>query len=228
MEENLERNVVEEKAEANTVPEKSGEKILQKIKNKITLLISPERRKKTTTVAVLAVIAVVILCTFFTLTSPKNIAERFVKAAYTGNEKAVSRLVAYDNKEAWLTDNTEEKFFYRQSRHFDTDINSWNDFYKAIKEERRENMEDSYGDYKITVKAKRSNNISVKKLTDYDEFGSLNYVERYGFDVDEASAFKKVNVSLKISGDYESERILAYVYLAKVHGFWKVLGANYD
>lgn len=236
MEENAVNNIAVQEADTagkvNNVSEGKSKRAFEKIKSRFVLLLSPERRKKTIIVAAVAAVIIVSLCVFFTLTNPKNIAKRYTKAAITGDQKAVSRLLAYDDEEAWLSnsglyyldsDVKEKKFFEKQSDIYEADIDSWNDFYKVIKRNFRDGLEDEYGKYKISVKVRRSNSISKNKLTTYDEFGSLDEVEKYGFDSSKASAYKKVTVSWKISGEDDTLRDTWDVYLAKVNGFWKVL-----
>lgn len=236
MEENAVNNIAVQEADTagkvNNVSEGKSKRAFEKIKSRFVLLLSPERRKKTIIVAAVAAVIIVSLCVFFTLTNPKNIAKRYTKAAITGDQKAVSRLLAYDDEEAWLSnsglyyldsDVKEKKFFEKQSDIYEADIDSWNDFYKVIKRNFRDGLEDEYGKYKISVKVRRSNSISKNKLTTYDEFGSLDEVEKYEFDSSKASAYKKVTVSWKISGEDDTLRDTWDVYLAKVNGFWKVL-----
>lgn len=233
MEEILENNVVVEESATASAPVEEKEKAFDKIKSKIALILSPERRKKTIVAAIITVVVVVVLCTFFTLTNPKNIAERYVKASINGNERVCSQLEAFDNKEDWLRSAyygngkcEEEDFFDKKSNEYDADINSWNDFYSVIKAEQQDYWEDRYGKYKITTKVTRSKDMSEKKIASSSELGSLDYLERCGFDSNETSAYKKVTVSAKISGEDNMCRLTYYVYLAKVHGFWKVLGTN--
>lgn len=236
MEENAVNNIAVQEAdttgEVNNVSEGKSKRAFEKFKSRFVSLLSPERRKKTIIVTAVAAVIIIFLCVFFTLTNPKNIAKRYTKAVITGNEKAVSRLLAYDNEEVWLSNSglyyldsyvKVERFFEKQSDIYEADIDSWNDFYKAYKRYCRDGLEDEYGKYKISVKVRRSNSISKNKLITSGEFGSLSEVEKYGFDSSKASAYKKVTVSWKISGEDGTSRDTWDVYLAKVNGFWKVL-----
>ena len=117
-------------------------------------------------------------------------------------------------------------FFWRMTDRYDSDIESWNDFYKATKEYQADLLEDQYGNYKIEIKVIKSKEISVKKLFS-DNKAHVDVLEdKTGFDSDKVSAAKMVVLKVKITGDDSTEREQVQVQLVRIDGKWKVYSVD--
>ena len=189
------------------------------------------RKKKV--VLILSGIGVLLAILIFALlsyNSAKSVAKRFYKAYTQGNYKICDVLTAYNMKKYRVficgAETDEEVFFWRMTDRYDSDIESWNDFYKATKEYQADLLEDQYGNYKIEIKVIKSKEISVKKLFS-DNKAHVDVLEdKTGFDSDKVSAAKMVVLKVKITGDDSTEREQVQVQLVRIDGTWKVYSVD--
>lgn len=172
--------------------------------------------------ALAVVIAVVVI--LLSRNSPSSVAKRYVQAFYTDDKTATS-LWAFDFNAIRLSeyDGSEEEFFEAMSDEYSADISSWNDFYKAVDSSLQEQLEDEYGEYKVTTEVTRTKDISVKKALE-DCAVWVKILERdINFDTDSISDACVVTAKAKIIGEDEIERTKIDVYVVKIGGSWGVL-----
>ena len=162
--------------------------------------------------ALAVVIAVVVI--LLSRNNPSSVAKRYIQAFYTDDKTATS-LWAFDFNAIRLSeyDGSEEEFFEAMSDEYSADISSWNDFYKAVDSSFQEQLEDEYGEYKVTTEVTRTKDISVKKALERD----------INFDTDSISDACVVTAKAKITGEDEIERTKIDVYVVKIGGSWGVL-----
>lgn len=189
------------------------------------LLTAMKKHRKKLLILVPAVVAVVALCVLLGSRSPESVAERYAKA-YLTDQKTVAKLKAYDYQKylCYSYDGDEEAFFEAYSDLLDEDISGWNEYYKVCDASRKEDLEEAYGEFKVTAETTRTKDISVKKL-DEDRSWWLDWLEKHcePFDRDDIQDAKIVTVKLKIKGEDDSDRESMEVYLVKIHGSWRVL-----
>lgn len=210
-----------------------AEKQARNFWQKLMALFSKENRKK---VIILFAVAVIAICTVFTVIafrSPKSIAKRYAVATIKGDTATTDKYMAYDSQANRLwhykCENDEEKFFELQSLESDEDITSWKDYYRAIKEARKEDLEDTYGKYRISAEVTSIKDISNKKLESEVGLGRLAAFEEHAnFDKDTISKAKVAKVKAKITGEDGIERYVFTVYLVKNNGSWSVLYYDFD
>ena len=178
-------------------------------------------------VAIVAVVAILVgaVVGVLSLTGPKSIAKRAAKAALYEDTGAMADLVVFDTREVLLGSLDEEEFFEYQSDHFGEDIESWKDFYKYARAAAEEEMEDEYGEYKVTYDVTKVKNLSSRRLEEDYSF-ALNHAEKYGFDRDDISDARIATVKIKIKGEDDTERLTYEVILVRVGLSWKVLTMN--
>lgn len=172
--------------------------------------------------ALAVVIAVVVI--LLSRNNPSSVAKRYVQAFYT-DDKAATSLWAFDFNAIRLSeyDGSEEEFFEAMSDEYSADISSWNDFYKAVDSSFQEQLEDEYGEYKVTTEVTRTKDISVKKALE-DCAVWVKILERdINFDTDSISDACVVTAKAKITGEDEIERTKIDVYVVKIGGSWGVL-----
>ena len=122
----------------------------------------------------------------------------------------------------------EDGYFEYLSNEYDEYITSWKELSSFYRYDTIENLEDYYGDYKITVEVTRTKDKSFDKLVK-DELGSsIDYLENYGFDRDSVTNAKEVTVKYKIKGEDETDRVTYIVWVVKIGGLWKVLDYEFD
>lgn len=118
---------------------------------------------------------------------------------------------------------TEEKFFSEMSDTYKEDINSWSDYERFMSEQADESIIDECGDYKLSVEAKRTKDLSVKRILSALD-SDIERLEKYAnFDKDSITDGKQVDVKVTIDGEDDTERSMFSIYLVKVDGQWKVL-----
>ena len=87
----------------------------------------------------------------------------------------------------------------------------------------QEQLEDEYGEYKVTTEVTRTKDISVKKALE-DCAVWVKILERdINFDTDSISDACVVTAKAKITGEDEIERTKIDVYVVKIGGSWGVL-----
>lgn len=157
-------------------------------------------------------------------------AKRYCKAIFE-DQKTVVALTVYDWKQYQIRSNDyedEEEYFEYASDRWDEDIRSWNDFYQVRNAGMKEDMEDLYGDYRLTVEATKSRDLSVKRLLSDQDYW-LDALEDCGaFDRDSVTAAQQVTVKVKIKGEEDTDRVTYKVTLVKAGGGWKVLDYEGD
>ena len=129
----------------------------------------------------------------------------------------------YDEDEDY---DDEEEFFESISDWTDSDISSWSDYYKVLEDEAKEDLEDSYGKYRVSAEATKEKNMSLKKWEDEYDWEIENYEDAGCFDRDSVKAVKIVTVKVKIQGEDDIERDSGEICMVKMGLFWKVF--DYD
>ena len=175
-------------------------------------------------VAAVVVVAICAAVFFITRNSATSVAKRFITGYYE-NDKLYTSLWAYDFEAFLLTsyDGDEEAFFEEMSDEYDANITSWNEYHKAFDTCWKEQWEEDYGKYKISVDVVRSKDISVRKALE-DNAGTVSYLEEnLNFDSDKISAAKIVTVKGKIDGEDDIVRNKCEVYMVKIGLTWRVL-----
>ena len=215
----------EAQAPAAAAPQKNG--FFVNLVAGIITAFTPKKRKKTIAILAAAVVVIVAVILLLTAGSAKSVAQKFAKSYGSGNVKTSVKLLAYDH-EAYMLDgyDDEEEFFESASDWTDSDISSWSDYYKALEEEAKENLEDSYGKYRVSAEATKERNMYLKKWEDeYDrEIG--NYEDAGCFDRDSVKAVKIVTVKVKIQSEDDIERETVEMCMVKMGLFWKVFDYN--
>lgn len=187
--------------------------------------------KKVWTLAALIVAAVVVvlavagvLVGVYRYNSPEAVAVRYVKALITDGQKADS-LLAYDSVKERLSgyDGDETAFFEKAEETYDAAIGSWKEYYRVTDEYYKEICEDLYGEYKETVEAAKTKNVSIKKLMKDQDYWLTELEESSGFDRDLIQEAKEITVKRKIKGEDETSRYTSTVIVVKMDGKWKVL-----
>lgn len=187
---------------------------------------SKEHWKKTTAILLAVVVLAGAVAGTFAHFAPASVAEHFCKV-YWLDERTATRMMAYDwNKERISKFNDEEAFFENRSDYYETEIQSWADYYKAVDTRTKEDLTDDYGHFRIKTEATKVRDISIKKVVDDNE-DLLDTLERHGnFDRDTIKAAKEITVKVKIVGEDETDRDTWQVTLVRIGMQWKVL--SYD
>ena len=195
---------------------------------------APEKRnlpgKKLVILAAAALAVIAAAAVLLSRGSASSVAKRYCKAIFE-DQKTVVALTVYDWKQYQIRSNDyedEEEYFEYASDRWDEDIRSWNDFYQVRNAGMKEDMEDLYGDYRLTVEATKSRDLSVKRLLSDQDYW-LDVLEKYGaFDRDSVTAAQQVTVKVKIKGEEDTDRVTYKVTLVKAGGGWKVLDYEGD
>ena len=147
-----------------------------------------------------------------------------MKALTTDGQKADS-LLAYDSIKKTLSDydGDEAAFFENAEEIYDAAIDSWKEYYRVTDEYYKEICEDLYGEYKETVEAAKTKNVSIKKLMKDQDYWLTELEESSGFDRDLIQEAKEITVKRKIKGEDETSRYTSTVIVVKMDGKWKVL-----
>ncbi len=188
--------------------------------------------KKTIAVILLVLIAGGTASAYFHSRTPEAIALRYAKACLFDDVAEISKVLAYDDKIVRLYgrfENDEESFFEYESDYLQEDIYSWDDYYKAIKERKAEQLEDYFGNYELSCDIKRVKDVSERKIKDdyEDEIAFLESADV--LDADMLGQGKIVVVKGKIDSEDEGiARFYNTVVLVKVSSSWKVLTCDYE
>lgn len=210
----------------------AGARFAEGIKN----LFSAKNRKKTCLILLAVIVVIGCIVSFSVYSSPKAVAERYLKASLLQDNAVVSKLTAYDFKEysrvfvPYASAKFDEKdrpddetLFEKCSNWYDEDISSWNELFAVQNKLQIEEFEDEWGEFKVTVEVTREKNISSKKakseLADWLEM----IEDLLKFDPDVIDECKVITAKIKLIGEDETDRGTAQVYLCKVDGAWKVL-----
>lgn len=215
----------EEQAPAAAAPQKNG--FFVNLVAGIITAFTPKKRKKTIAILAAAVVVIVAVILLLTAGSAKSVAQKFAKSYGSGNVKTSVKLLAYDH-EAYMLDgyDDEEEFFESTSDWTDSDISSWSDYYKALEDEAKEDLEDSYGKYRVSAEATKERNMSLKKWEDEYDWEIGSYEDAGCFDRDSVKAVKSVTVKVKIQSEDDIERETVEMCMVKMGLFWKVFDYN--
>lgn len=193
--------------------------------------VRSSKNKKVWTLAALIAASVVVVLSIagvlvgvYRYNSPEAVAVRYVKALITDGQKADS-LLAYDSIKKTLSDydGDEAAFFENAEEIYDAAIDSWKEYYRVTDEYYKEICEDLYGEYKETVEATKTKNVSIKKLMKDQDYWLTELEESSGFDRDLIQEAKEITVKRKIKGEDETSRYTSTVIVVKMDGKWKVL-----
>lgn len=217
-------DVAEEKvAVENSTPVASPEK-KKGILNFVKKLFSPANRIKTISAIAALIVLIAVMFGVLYYLSPSATALRYEKAYFWGDPVAKKQCLAYDYYAFVLGEDSEEEYFEDFSESYDEDIKSWRDLSRYYRSWLEEDMEDNYGDYKVSFEVTRVKDISNKTLKERND-GLLELLEGSSlFDADTIKDSKEVTIKRKISGEDDIDRVTLTVYLVKVNGLWKVLG----
>lgn len=216
----------EAQAPAAAAPQKNG--FFVNLVAVIITAFTPKKRKKTIAILAAAVVVIVAVILLLTAGSAKSVAQKFAKSYGSGNVKTSVKLLAYDHEAYMLDDydDDEEEFFESASDWTDSDISSWSDYYKALEDEAKEGLEDSYGKYRVSAEATKERNMSLKKWEDEYDREIENYEDAGCFDRDSVKAVKSVTVKVKIQSEDDIERETVEMCMVKMGLFWKVFDYN--
>jgi len=184
---------------------------------------------KPAVIAAIVLVAIIALASVYSaFFSVEGVAINAAKAYSMRDMKAYASSLAFDYKEYLLAsyDGDEEEFFEKISDNVDEEIDSWNDYFKIMKERAKEDLEDEYGKFTISAKSTRVKDISVKLLEEKLSYFLENLEEITDFDRDKIDEVKEVAVKLAIKGEDDTERDTAYVCMVRIGLSWKVLQIN--
>ncbi|MBQ7874369.1 MAG: hypothetical protein IJ306_04310 [Oscillospiraceae bacterium] len=170
-------------------------------------------------------ILIITLVVTINVTSCDYAVKRWMKANVEDDVKIMAKLAPYDF-EAMGIDmyGSEEEFFEEMSYDYDTDIENWNDFYKEVKKQKKEELKDEYGKYKIEITIGKTKDISIARLKEDVYYEAY---EDYGFNIDSVKKAKVVSVTARIKGEYENDKEKITLYMVKIDSAWKVLSVDY-
>lgn len=200
----------------------------QDILSKVKALFQSAKGRKIAILVCAAIVLIAVVAGITSHNSPESVAERFVEAATYSDAVTMQKLAAFDyyNEVLYYYDGDEEAFFEWANKRYDIDVDNWKDYSKDMAEYSKEELSDEYGEYKITIEATKSKDISVKKLEEECDSTLTSYEKHGSFDRDDIKDAKIVTVKFKIAGEDETERTTLSVYMVKVSGSWKVLYAD--
>ena len=189
----------------------------------IQRLFSVQNRKKTIIIlAVIMAVAIVAGC-LLARTSPKSVAIRYAEAMLFSDYVKIHKTTAYDYYAFTLGEKSEEEYFENVSDKYKEDIESWKDMSTYFRSRSVEDLEDDYGNYKLSFDASRVKDMSLRRLEDEHE-DLLDYLEEeVAFDRDDISAAKEVTVKIKLEGEDATERETWTICMVKINGAWKAL-----
>lgn len=165
--------------------------------------------------------------------NPEAVAKAFVKAELLQDVREVKDLYAYDY-EAELKDEAidefgdEETFFEEFGEEIGEKISSWNAAYAAAKKMYKEQLEEEFGKYTLSVSVTDTIEMDEDELEDVkgdlEDYVSDGYLSAKDWKSIEEGVI--VTVEIVIEGEEDEEESIFDVYLVKVDGKWKV--ADYD
>lgn len=174
-------------------------------------------------VVVFATIAGIIL---FSL-SPEQIAIKYAEADFFGDYAKMNKYKAYDYCAYLMGEQDEEEFFEACSDRYEEDIYNWKDLSSVRREQKEEALSDVYGDYKITVEASRSKDMSVRKFKNENERVLMLLEDDGLFDVDDVDDVRIVTVKGKIDGEDGVDRITRDVIMVRMGLLWKAFAIGF-
>lgn len=201
----------------------------------IKKLFSRKNIKKTIAVILLVLIIGGGVYGYFRYTSPESIALRYANATIKYEGKNMIDYYAYDYKSFMLYDYktdsylSEDEFFENASDEYDSDIATWNDYFKANADYMRELLEDYYGSFDAVCEVTRVKDISERKMSE-DYKDSISLLEkRANFDFDKVEDGKEITIKCKYETEDEGiERSTYTALMVKISGSWKVLDWSYN
>ena len=186
-----------------------------------------EGLKKNAVLIGIAIVLIIAVIIGLNAISAGNVAEKVAKATILNDFKAMGKYSAYSFEQFRVGDYDDEDEFYEdKSDYYDEDISSWSDLCKVAPEYVKEDLEDYFGDFKLTVEATKVKDIPIRKLKSECEYMIDELEEMPDFDIDDYSKAKVVTVKYKIDGDDDKEKGSYDVYLVKDGITWKVVDCN--
>lgn len=216
----------ENKPEFPTTESQPKKNIAEKLLSGLKAAFAPHRWKKTAAILGTAAILLAAGGVILQQNSAASVAARYCKGMLE-NPKAASQMTAYDRGKYITTNYADDAaFFEKMSNEMHEEIESWNDYYDALKSEYRDSLEDEFGKYKIFMDVTKVRDISTKKMS-YEKKDLIASLEKAGsFDSDEIKAAKEVTIKGKIVGEDKTDRQTIQVYVVKMSNGWKVLAAD--
>ena len=158
--------------------------------------------------------------------TPENIAEECAEAYFLSDYAKVEKYTAYNFRTFKLGGKDEEEFFEIQGGLYKEYIETWDDYFSVLKENRAEYIYDGYGEYELTVEATRSKEMSQRKF-EVEYSRTLQALEEDNLlDRDDITDVKVVTVKIKIKGEDETDRKTIDIIMVKIGLLWKAL--DYD
>ena len=164
---------------------------------------------------------------------PEDVAKAFVKAEALNDMNEMKGLYVHDYEAEMKADaldeyGDEETFFEEFSEEMGEEIKSWNAAFAAVKKMYKEQLEEMYGKYTLSVDVTDTIEMDEDELEDikYDleDYISDGYLSEKDWNNIKAGVI--VTVELAIEGEENEDKVAYDVYLVKVGSKWKV--ADYD
>ncbi|MBQ2794976.1 MAG: hypothetical protein IJF04_03015 [Oscillospiraceae bacterium] len=204
--------------EEKEMKEENEENFFQKIKKYAT-------PKNIIVIVSVLITLVATLVITINVTSCNHAVKRWMKAHVEDDVKVMAKLAPYDFEGMGMDMyNDAEEFFEEMSYDLDADIENWNDFYKEVKKQKKEELKDEYGRCKIAVTVGKTKDISIARLKEDVYYEAY---EDYGFNIDSVKKAKVVSATARIKGEYENDKEKITLYMVKIDSAWKVLSVDY-
>ena len=174
----------------------------------------------------------------FTMLSPEYIAKQYVEARIFDDLAKMRKYAMIDPcAEVLYTSNNpgfgvpktmdEEDYFEYKSVSLGEDINSWEDLSKLYRESCKEEYEDLFGQYKLTLEVTGCEDVSIRTFKQEWQ-GRLESLEKKNgdFDVDDIDNIKEMTIKIRFDGEDEDDTITATVVMVKVGGRWRAFDSR--
>lgn len=191
------------------------------------------KNKKIRNIILIAVAVVVLAAAAitFAVTRPTYIAKKYAENFVLEDYKAMDKYLPYYYENyiiSYVDYSDEDTMLEHLSDYYDEDLESWDDVCQRVKEDRKYDFEDDYGDFKISSDVKKERDLSVKKAMDQIDDDRLKALKHAGFDWDSVDKVKSVTVHVKIMGDYDNNTADVTVYLMPYSITWNVITSVYE
>lgn len=181
------------------------------------------RKTKKARIPLIVAAAVIIVAGIVLLSrinSPRLIAKECAESYYTDWGRYAS-LLAYDY-EGWVSKGN-PSYLKEESEIFESNINSWEDFYEVVNERRVKSFEEKYGKYTVNAKVKSVKAVSIGVLLDSDKSFISSLGKRAAFDINQVDAIRFVEMKVEVNGEQDSITQNVSIHMVKIDGKWRVL-----
>ncbi len=180
-----------------------------------------KKYKKPAIIVAAAIVFIIIIAIIANANSPKSLAKKYVKASLNGDIKKADSYELFGGKDYMEFRAEEDDKDLDEYLEDNYDCEDMNEYYEEMSDNRKDYMDDKYGDYKVKIKevkkCKKYTNSKLKKLKkryDDDDF----------IDSDKISAAWTVKIKYRIEGDEKNDTDTAELTIVKYKGKLKVLG----